>query len=73
MSHCRQDGRQRCAARSGQSRADASTTAGARPCGSDAVARVADQARRVGIEETEVDSYFKSSVKVIYDFLKMKN
>ena len=24
------------------------------------------------IEETEVDSYFKSSVRVIYDFLKMK-
>jgi hypothetical protein len=24
------------------------------------------------VEETEVDSYFKSSVKVIYDFLKMK-
>jgi hypothetical protein len=24
------------------------------------------------MEETEVDSYFKSSVKVIYDFLKMK-
>jgi hypothetical protein len=25
------------------------------------------------MEETEVDSYFTSSVKVIYDFLKIKN